>query len=243
MRTRSGRVTGGNVSLADLTRRILFVHHRSELGGAPTSLSLLIRNLDRDRFEPHVYLPVRCRGGAVSGVRRDRSRRDRGELHPHLGQHVSRPPLAPLRARARTTAGARRRVRTSAARGSLRPRASERLAADPRRLALAPRRQARRLAPAFGAALRGTGSPVTPRTEGVPAVRQRARRDQRRRRTALGRPGGRDPERSRPRAVSSRRLRCGARRRPACRSIVPSSPTSASSTRSKGFREFVPRHR
>ena len=41
----------------DLTRRILFVHHRSELGGAPTSLSYLIRNIDRDRFEPHVFCP------------------------------------------------------------------------------------------------------------------------------------------------------------------------------------------
>jgi len=37
--------------------RILFVHHRSELGGAPTSLSHLIRSLDRARFEPHVYCP------------------------------------------------------------------------------------------------------------------------------------------------------------------------------------------
>jgi glycosyltransferase involved in cell wall biosynthesis len=37
--------------------RILFVHHRSELGGAPTSLSYVIRSLDRDRFEPHVYCP------------------------------------------------------------------------------------------------------------------------------------------------------------------------------------------
>src|SRR5262249_49690652 len=36
---------------------ILFVHHRSELGGAPASLSYLIRELDRDRFEPHVYCP------------------------------------------------------------------------------------------------------------------------------------------------------------------------------------------
>src|SRR5690348_6928481 len=36
---------------------ILFVHHRSELGGAPTSLSYLIANLDRDRFDPHVYCP------------------------------------------------------------------------------------------------------------------------------------------------------------------------------------------
>src|SRR5881392_3120270 len=36
---------------------ILFVHHRSELGGAPESLSYLIRELDRGRFEPHVYCP------------------------------------------------------------------------------------------------------------------------------------------------------------------------------------------
>lgn len=38
-------------------RAVLFVHHRSELGGAPTSLSYLIRELDRDRYEPHVYCP------------------------------------------------------------------------------------------------------------------------------------------------------------------------------------------
>ena len=37
--------------------RILFVHHRSELGGAPTSLSFVVANLDRGRFEPHVYCP------------------------------------------------------------------------------------------------------------------------------------------------------------------------------------------
>ena len=37
--------------------KILFVHHRSELGGAPTSLSYLIRALDRERFEPHVFCP------------------------------------------------------------------------------------------------------------------------------------------------------------------------------------------
>ena len=37
--------------------RVLFVHHRSELGGAPTSLYYLIRELDRSRFEPHVYCP------------------------------------------------------------------------------------------------------------------------------------------------------------------------------------------
>jgi glycosyltransferase involved in cell wall biosynthesis len=37
--------------------RILYVHHRSELGGAPTSLSHLIRHLDRERFDPYVYCP------------------------------------------------------------------------------------------------------------------------------------------------------------------------------------------
>ena len=36
---------------------VLFVHHRSEPGGAPESLSHLIRELDRDLFEPHVYCP------------------------------------------------------------------------------------------------------------------------------------------------------------------------------------------
>src|ERR671935_2488150 len=36
---------------------VLLVHHRSELGGAPASLSYLIRELDKLEFEPHVYCP------------------------------------------------------------------------------------------------------------------------------------------------------------------------------------------
>lgn len=36
---------------------ILYVHHRPQLGGAPTSLAALIRNLDA-RFEPHVFTPA-----------------------------------------------------------------------------------------------------------------------------------------------------------------------------------------
>lgn len=36
---------------------LLLVHHRSELGGAPASLSYLIRELDGDEFEPHIYCP------------------------------------------------------------------------------------------------------------------------------------------------------------------------------------------
>ncbi len=37
--------------------KILYVHHRSQLGGAPTSLAHIIRNLDRDRYEPNVFVP------------------------------------------------------------------------------------------------------------------------------------------------------------------------------------------
>src|SRR5207302_529425 len=37
--------------------RLLYVHHRGDLGGAPSSLAELIRNLDRDRYDPHVYVP------------------------------------------------------------------------------------------------------------------------------------------------------------------------------------------
>ena len=36
---------------------VLFVHHRSELGGAPASLSYLIRELDPEQFEAHIYCP------------------------------------------------------------------------------------------------------------------------------------------------------------------------------------------
>src|SRR5437763_9934274 len=58
---------------------ILLVHHRSELGGAPASLSYLIRELDQEDFEPHIYCPpgpaaelfreagARVHTGAVAG--------------------------------------------------------------------------------------------------------------------------------------------------------------------------------
>ncbi|HEY8723859.1 MAG TPA: glycosyltransferase family 4 protein [Gaiellaceae bacterium] len=38
-------------------RRILYVHHRPELGGAPTSLFYFLRTLDPDQWEAHVYSP------------------------------------------------------------------------------------------------------------------------------------------------------------------------------------------
>jgi glycosyltransferase involved in cell wall biosynthesis len=37
--------------------KVLFVHHRPQLGGAPRSLAELIRNLDRDLYDPHVFVP------------------------------------------------------------------------------------------------------------------------------------------------------------------------------------------
>jgi len=52
---------------ASLRTPILYVHHRSELGGAPTSLSYLIDELDREQFEPHIYCPP----GAAAELFRD----------------------------------------------------------------------------------------------------------------------------------------------------------------------------
>ena len=44
--------------MADRPRTpVLYVHHRSELGGAPASLSYLIRELDPAQFEAHIYCP------------------------------------------------------------------------------------------------------------------------------------------------------------------------------------------
>src|SRR5712691_7544235 len=48
---------GGSVMASALRTPILLVHHRSELGGAPASLSYLIRELDKLEFEPHIYCP------------------------------------------------------------------------------------------------------------------------------------------------------------------------------------------
>src|SRR5437763_11346633 len=48
---------GGFAMASALRTPILLVHHRSELGGAPASLSYLIRELDKLEFEPHIYCP------------------------------------------------------------------------------------------------------------------------------------------------------------------------------------------
>src|SRR5437868_649828 len=57
-----------------MPRRILLVHHRSELGGAPTSLSYLIRELREHEFEPHIYCPP----GPAAELFRDAG----AEVHP-----------------------------------------------------------------------------------------------------------------------------------------------------------------
>src|SRR5690242_916011 len=36
---------------------VLYIHHRPELGGAPTSMYQLLRALDRRRFRPVVFCP------------------------------------------------------------------------------------------------------------------------------------------------------------------------------------------
>src|SRR3954463_4912383 len=54
---------------------VLFVHHRSELGGAPASLSYLIRELADERFEAHIY----CAPGAAAELFRESG------AHVHTG--------------------------------------------------------------------------------------------------------------------------------------------------------------
>src|SRR5437660_9242261 len=65
--------------MADRPRTpVLFVHHRSELGGAPASLSYLIRELDPAQFEAHIY----CLPGPAA------------ELFRQAGAHVHTGPVA-----------------------------------------------------------------------------------------------------------------------------------------------------
>ena len=45
--------------------KILYIHHAISLGGAPTSLSLLIAGLDKSKFEPIVVMPKRTGNDTV----------------------------------------------------------------------------------------------------------------------------------------------------------------------------------
>src|SRR5215210_3606197 len=50
-------IISADVSLQGALPTVLYVHHRPELGGAPTSLYLLLRSLDRRRYRPVVLCP------------------------------------------------------------------------------------------------------------------------------------------------------------------------------------------
>jgi glycosyltransferase involved in cell wall biosynthesis len=91
--------------------RVLYVHHRSELGGAPESLSYLVRELDRNRFEPHVYCPpgpaaelFRAAGatvhtGTVAGFTHIWASTYRGRRWLLLGRELARLPAHAVRFR------------------------------------------------------------------------------------------------------------------------------------------------
>ena len=131
---------------------ILFVHHRSELGGAPESLSYLIRELDREQFEPHVYCPpgpaaelFREAGavvhtGAVSGFTHIWASTYRGRRWLLFGRELV------------AASEPRPSVPADASQPAVRARALQRLAAHPGRVPRAARGPAGRLAPALGAA-------------------------------------------------------------------------------------------
>ena len=114
---------------------ILYVHHRPQLGGAPSSLAQLIANLS-PRFEPHVFCPEGPGGRAVQGRGRDGAHRRRVDLRARLGQPLRRPALARARPRGGRPAAAPSPAHTPHARASLPDRPPQRLTA--------PRRRARR---------------------------------------------------------------------------------------------------
>ena len=188
---------------------VLFVHHRSELGGAPASLSYLIRELDDEQFEPHIYCPP---GPAAELFRESGAHVHTGPgrgLHAHLGVDLPRPALAALRARARAAPAARPALPPDAAAQPVRARPLQRLAADPGGVARAPRGPARRLAPALGAPGRRQRRALRVRPRGDPAARDDVDRDQPRRRERLRRRLDGRPELGRPRPLPARRPRGG----------------------------------
>ena len=148
---------------------ILYVHHRPQLGGAPSSLAQLIRHLDH-RFEPHVFCPegpaadLFADAGAIvhtgevsifahawdspyEGLRWLVLGREVAALPPHLRQLERLMRDAPLPARP-----------------------PERLAAARGRDGRAPQRREGRLAPALGARRRG---PRPPQSRAIAALMER----------------------------------------------------------------------
>ena len=200
---------------------VLYVHHRPQLGGAPSSLAQLIRHLD-DRFEPHVFCPegpaadlfahagATVHKGEVSifahawdspyeGLRWLVLGREVAALPPHLRQLERLMRDAPLPGRP-----------------------PERLAAPRGRDGLAPQRREGRLAPALGARRRGPRPPLARDRRADGALGRCGDRDRPRRRGALPDPPAADdrPQLRRAARLAERRRqeRARAARRTASRS-------------------------
>ena len=161
-------------------------------------------------------------------------------LHPHLGVDLPRPPLAPLRPRARPPAEPRAPVPAHAARAAVRARPPQRLAADPGRVARAPRGPAGRLAPALGAARAGA-RPALRRSSAARSATSRRRRSRSTTtsRDVFGVGSTVVAELRRPRSASAPATSAAARRRSGCRPTCPVVSFFGFIYPSKGFREFI----
>ncbi|WP_287375464.1 glycosyltransferase family 4 protein [Mesorhizobium sp.] len=73
-------------------KKVLYFHHATGLGGAPRSLSLLIRGLDRERFQPVVAMPEREGNGAVKALFREAGAEvlEERDIRPFNGSSVAR---------------------------------------------------------------------------------------------------------------------------------------------------------
>ena len=218
---------------------ILLVHHRSELGGAPASLSYLIRELDDAAVRAAHLLPAGPGGGPLPRVGRARAHRLGRRVHAHLGLDVPRPALAALPARALAAPGAPDPVQANPAPRPLRARPLQRLAADPGGLARAARGPPGRLAPALGAArgrhATGARSSSARRSGASPTRRSRS--------TTTSRTSSASARRSsRTRSTSSASgpaIPRPRRPRSACRSTGRSISYFGFIYPSKGFKEFI----
>ncbi|TIT55048.1 MAG: glycosyltransferase family 4 protein [Mesorhizobium sp.] len=75
-----------------MVKKVLYFHHATGLGGAPRSLSLLIRGLDRERFQPIVAMPKREGNGAVKALFREAGAEvlEERDIRPFNGSSVAR---------------------------------------------------------------------------------------------------------------------------------------------------------
>lgn len=74
-----------------MVKKVLYFHHATGLGGAPRSLSLLIKGLDRERFQPIVAMPGRAGNGAVKALFREAGAEvlEERDIRPFHGSSVA----------------------------------------------------------------------------------------------------------------------------------------------------------